>query len=1057
MDFLARQHPLCFFVLLWLCLASLADARILVQERPAVVGRVLDAQTREPLAGTNIIIIETNGGATTMADGTFELHNLDPGIYTITASFVGYHKLTKQVRLKSPHTISGRIVDDSSGTSLAGVTVRLQNTDHQVLTDSTGFYSFSDLPVGTYILEVLSQDHQSLLSTITVGPVELDFALRPDVFRGEEIVVTGIASRTSRSVAPVAVSRLPASDYTARQDYRTAAQLINGKVAGVQVRQASGNVGGGFRFDMRAGGGLNGDGQPLIYVDGIRVENAEVLGFEVGGQGLSLLADLTPAEIENIEILKGPAGAVSYGTNGANGVVLITTKRGKYAGGAANSFSINYKFSGGLNTQAYQYNSRDYLSAAAANDIFTTGTVIQNSIDVSGGSGSVRYFAAFDSRVEEGILKPNEIDRKNVRANFDVVPNDRLTFRISSSYSNNQVRRPANDNNLFGYLVNTTIDPVPFQFVGGGRSAIENIADDNQSNRFVGSMTAEYSATSFLSTRLSVGIDDHDLRQDQNYPLDETYSDPVFDAGVRNLFTRRSRLLTYTLDTQAQVSLLPDLGLSVIGGLQLFDRKLNTFSTQRYDFLIPLVTAIDAGAEESFIEETSLHSREAGIFSEFNLSYLQRYFLSLKLRRDYATAIGRQAPSVFYPGVSAAARLDDLASFPDLFSLFKIRAAYGETGILPDPLDAVRLTFRAEAGGYGVGGVPASIGNPGLKPERVKEFELGLDAEILNRLAVELTYYRQNASNSIFAAALAPSTGLTATPQPINAGSARGWGFETLLQASLIRNRNLDLTATLISSWQDNEVTAIGGALPIFDSFGLNVIKPELARHEFYLEPLLGALFNSDGTYAGPDFGDERVRAGNPVPQYTGSLALNLRLFRNFNFYFLADWAAGHKIWNGGKAPAFLAGNNPRYNLLASQLGIAGTGEADGVAENVLPVEGIVPFTPGTAEYRAAAEDFARMDPFLDINFIEDADFLKLRELSVSYSFRDVVQNLMRPSGTIKDLVLTFSATNVLTATKYSGPEVEVNWSGARALERGQDYFTLQMPRSYNLSLRISL
>ncbi len=171
-----------------------------------------------------------------------------------------------------------------------------------------------------------------------------------------------------------------------------------------------------------------GDEQPIIYVDGVRVDDSEFLGFGVGGQGLSLLASLNPEDIEKMEVLKGPAGAASYGTGGANGVILITTKRGKMASGQPGGVAIDYKAVTGWNEQARDYSSADYITAANANRVFRNGNITQHTLNASGGLNTLKYFVSFDKRDEEGVTRNNNLDRTSLRANLDVVPNARLNF-----------------------------------------------------------------------------------------------------------------------------------------------------------------------------------------------------------------------------------------------------------------------------------------------------------------------------------------------------------------------------------------------------------------------------------------------------------------------------------------------------------------------------------------------------------------------------------------------------------------------------------------------------
>jgi len=950
--------------------------------------------------------------------------------------------------------ISGKVLDDRTGEPLAGANVVVKGTTIGAAAGPDGAFTIENVPPGTYtvVASFIGFHTEGTEVNVVVNEVvNVNFGLEEDVFRGDDVIVTGIASRTSRAVAEVAVARVQASDYTVANTYQTTSQLINGKIAGVTVRTSSGNAGSGFRFNVRAGGGLNGDEQPVIYIDGVRLENASVEGFYVGGQEIGLLADLNPEDIENIEVLKGPAAAASYGTGGANGVVLITTKKGRLTPGGTKGVNLNYKVVRGWNSQPFDYSKDDYLTADNANNVFQTGSVIQNSISAAGGTNTLRYYASFDSRIEDGITNNNSLNRKTLRANIDVVPNNQLTFRVNANYSYNNIHRPENDNNIFGYLGNTLLFSSPFVFTDS--SAIDAVLDQTLSNRFIGSLQAEWQPIKGLSGRLTLGIDEHDLRQDQTFPLNETYGVSQFDDGTRRIFQRRSTLYTYSLDARYSFSPVKNLNLSAVAGTQIFDRRASSVTNGKFGFLTELITNIGAGAELSALDESFSHRREAGIFGEVNLAYKDQYFLTVGLRRDYASVVGQAAPNIDYPKISAALRLDKYDWFPSLFGLMKARVAYGETGILPGLLDGIPLLYSAENGGIGTGGVLSTIGNEKIKPERVKELELGLDTEFLNNYALEFTYYKLNAEDSIIDFLNSPSTGRTASAVPFNIGETKGWGIEALLQGSPIKTRNFSLDFTLINNYQDNEVQDLGGAQPIFDGFDVNVIKEGLAKHEFFVVPVLGATFNDDGTYAGPEVGEDRVAMGNPVPNYTGSFSVNLRLFKNLSIYALADWATSLSVFNLTNQFAYRFGNNPTFNRLATQLGVTGTSFAPFSS----PVDGVNALTPGTAEYNAAAAEFASLDWRFDANFIEDADFLKLREISISYSLRDLLPQIQGGRNYLSDLIISFSATNLWTSTKYSGPDPEINFAGPRSLIRGQDFLTLMQPRTYNLSFRFSL
>ncbi len=1052
---ICRKRYLQSMIITLLILMSFIQ--VYAQDTGTIRGYVTDGRTGEPLAGANILVSATNQHSTTDATGLYTLAGIKPGKHILRISYIGYKKHEAQVKIHSLDSISGQVIDNETAEPLPDILVKIKGSTMTTRTTLDGRYLIDAVPPGTYTLQVVREGYRPLESGVSVGINELSFKLYEDVIRAEEIVVTGLATRNKKAQSEVAISRLNAGESLAANNVGTTAQLLNGKISGVQMRRVSGNVGSGYRFHMRAGGGINGDGQPLIYLDGVRMDNSEVPGFETGGQGLNLLADLNPEDIENIEVLKGAAAASSYGANGANGVLLITTKPRRYARAGSNKIRLDYKFLAGLNTKTSAYDEAQLLSAADANALFRTGQIMQHSLSASGESDFVRYFTALSSRIEEGILNSNRMNRKNIRANLDVLSGQKISFRMNSSYTINTLERPLNDNAVFGNLFNTTAAPASYSVVQGERSTIENINDENDGNRFLGSFSAHFRPVDFFAGNIVVGVDDNDIRHEQVYPASATYTDSIFANGIRNLSNRNNRQFTAHINGRLTSYSAEALSLSLVAGVELLDRRETLSTPQSSNIVTPLIRSGQVSDQHSGLNEIRLHSRQAGVFAEGNLAYRRRYSVSLKVRRDYASEIGRDSDSVFYPGLSMAWRLNEYAWLPRVFSLLKFRGAYGEAGNLPNRLDKFRIIYGSQFGANAEGSLPTAIGNTRIEPERVKELEVGVDTELFHNLAVEMSWYRQKSEDSILNVQNAPSTGLTSSAAPANVGSMKAWGFETLIFARPWHSQNLNASFTLINNWQTNEVISIGNAEPLFDRFGLNVITEGLPKHEFFSTPVLGARFNDNGTYAGPITGAKRVAFGNPIPGYTGSLSLHMKIKKNLTIYLLADWATARKMWNGGKSVSLPAGNNPEYNMLATQLGLAGSSQFEGIAANVKSVDGVGELTPGTIQYIAAARAFARLDPRFDANFIEDADFLKLRQVAVSYNLKNLFSRLFPAHSPRLDVAVTLSAMNLFTTSNYSGPDPEVNWSGTRGLERGQDFFTLQNPRTFNLAFRISL
>jgi len=951
-------------------------------------------------------------------------------------------------------TIKG-LVTDSNGEPIPGANVYLEGIGIGAATDFEGFFSFMvpAAQVSGQQVEVVARyvGFKERRERIILQGSELvqNFSLQEDIFETEAIVVSGIASETSKDVAPVAVSRVSATDYTISNSYQGINQLIAGKVSGVGMVPSSGNVGSGFRFNVRAGGGLNGDEQPVIYVDGVRMDDSEVLGYGVGGQGMSMLANLNPEDIDKIEVLKGPAGAASYGTSGSNGVVLITTKKGKLVAGEPAGLSLNYRFLTGWNEQSYEYSEDEFVSYQDANKIFRDGMIMQHTLDIAGGNNFVQYFAAFDQRNEDGIMRNNYMDRNSFRANLTAFPSENLNIKINTNYLQNKMSRPQNDNNIYGYLGNTLLAPESWGFTDS--LAVEGLTDDHRINQFLGSIKLNWTPFSNFEATFGAGVDNSNWRQDQTYPANLDYA--FATAGLRSIFIRENRQFTYDLNARYKYMIGDYIDATSTIGAQLFEQFLKTAFQTAEEFSTELITDIGAGGLRTDQGEAQTHAREAGIYFEQRMSYVNQYFLTLALRTDYASSIGVEAPSIIYPHASMAVRIDRYGFLPAQINLFKVRVAYGESGVLPGARDPIALLWGAATGGYGAGAVTTGIGNIEIKPERIKEVELGFEAEFFNNYALEFTYYTQRASNSIVDKQLAPSTGLTATGQPFNIGGMKNWGIESLLQASPVRSRDFQLDMNLIWNYQTNEVTDLGGAQPIFDGFDVNVIKEGMPKHQFYVLDVTAARFDDAGVYLGPQVSDDRVDKGSPIPSHTGSFTLNFRFLKNFSLNLLADWALNHKIYNNTDIFAARFGNKPRFNLLANQLDRAGT-TTDGFFVEV--DESITRLTPGTAEYIAAAEEYAKLDWRYDGNYIQEADFFKLREISLSYSFKDLLPTISMDRY-VKDFILGISARNIFTSTKYPGADVEVNFNGARTLSRGADFLTLQNPRVYNFWLRLAL
>ncbi len=956
-------------------------------------------------------------------------------------------------------TVTGTVIDKQTGEPLSGATVKIVElgvTGEKVrqmgaIARSSGEYTIRSVSPGDYNLTVEYVGYKKFSQKISVGAdatVEVNPELFADVIGLDQVIVTGVASRNEKSIADVSVSRVDADELQESNVYQDVSQLMTGKVSGVYVEPSSGNVGGGMRFNVRGGGGLNGSGQPVIYVDGTRIANLEV-GFDINGQFASTLADLNPEDIKSIEVLKGPAGAALYGTSGSNGVVLITTKRGR---STQDFFDVNYKLVTGWHEQAVEYEgidpepdgSYDYLNAdyepgyllsyKDANNIFREGGIMEHNLSFSGKSGIFNYYVSYTNRDEDGVVIQNNYSRESVRANFQVTPSKEVTIRVNGNYVWSHNARPTNDNNVIGWLGNTTLFAQSYRFTDS--IAIANLKNTIDNNRMIASAELNYMPEWLqgLSFNGVIGYDGYDYRNDMYYPPDYWYTGPG-QLGEKNVRISQRHQLNYDLNATYDYIITKDLSASSILGLQMTSifTKFEEVSVQ--DFASSKIQNLNAANELLVSDDGISDFRDAGIFFQQDFNYKQTYFLNLAVRQDYASALGEDPPTIFYPKASAAVRLDRLGLNMDgTISLFKLRGGWGQSGQLPGSLAAYPLRWAGGQSGFGVGALISSIGNPDIEPERINELELGFEVEVMNAYGIDFTYYTQSATESILNFPNPPSTGLTQTGVPKNVGGIETWGFESLIYAMPWRTADYELRFDFIWNYQNNEITDLGGAPPIVnDQQGWYEGQP---RSAYMVKKVIGPLFNENGEYVGSQVEDDVSYVGTPVPVHTGSFGTTFRFLKNFTFYFMFDWALGHHVYNMSREFQISFGNDVEYNALSAELGT---------------------LTPGTAEYEDVATKLAYLDPNRPYNQIQPADWVRLREISLRINATEYLQMLIGDSY-IKKLNLVASVRNALLFTDYTGPDPTVNWAGSRtSVTRGVDFLTLQNARTFNFTFNVGL
>jgi TonB-dependent starch-binding outer membrane protein SusC len=976
-------------ILLPLLLISILPTFILAQEIFTIKGKVTDAKTGEPLIGASILLKPSNLGAASDFDGNYSFDvpkNLATGQSAeLSASFINYKKKTAKV------TLSG--------------------------------------------------------SNITQN-----FAMEEDIFQSQEIVITGVASKTSKEVAEVAVARINAKELTSVQNYQSVNQLLSGKMSGVNILTGSGNVGGGWRMFIRGGAGLNGNEQPVYYLDGVRLDNVEFYGFGVGGQGISTLSNLNPNDIEDIQVLKGPAASASYGTNASNGVVLITTKRGKLVQGLGKSVDISYTFDYGINTPSFKYGdnwlNKDHINAV----LDAPGYIQEHTLQVSGGNQLLRYYTSFSSRLEKGLIPAqNLMDRKSLKANISAFPSESFNLTATLQYTWNKIARPNDDNNTWGWMLNALCYYPAYLNVDSTSLAAES--DITKFNDIVGGVKASWKPIENLELSGAFGITYRSALQDQYYPWGYKYGS--YTTGIREIFSSNTQRFSYDLNAKYYLKLLDKLNLTAIAGAQLNNRIYSNLDGQAVFFNHPNITTLQTGDPNNLTapDNSYAYEKSAGIYGETDWSWDDTYFWTLMVRKDYANAFGSEAPNIIYPKASAAIRVDKLdflpLPLPSEINMLKLRFAYGESGQLPGRLDGLPLTWTATQGANGTGIIPNSLGNPAIEPERIKEYELGLDVEFLKMASLEFTYYHTDASGSIIYSPPALSYGYLGSTllltYPYNVGRVTGHGFETQLQINPIRSADYDLNLTFMWNYQKSEILDLGTSTTEIVN-GYNSEKVGYRKHEFFAYKSTTPIFSSTTQkLTGFNQTATTVDCGNPVPDHSGSFSVNFRFLKNFTFNAFCEFGFNNYIYSYTTYRALRAGSYAPANILATKLGIVGVSTFG----SLRTVSGVTPLTPGTQEYIDAANEFAKYYQRDAGNFILPADYFAIREVSLCYDLTDIIKQFSF-NQYITSLNVGFSVRNVFRTSKYE-LDYEANYSGGAGTNVYEtDMGTLPQPRTYN-------
>lgn len=903
--------------------------------------------------------------------------------------------------------VAGQVLDARSLQPISGAQIVVEGTTTGGLSDSQGQFRIPGLSGPEVILRVQMLGYQTVTETARVGDTEIRVLMRESAVELDEIVVTGTAGGMQKRAVGNAVATVAAADVQELVPVTEVSRLINGRAPGVQIAPGTGMVGAGPRIRIRGTATLSLSDQPLIYVDGVRVNNAVAAGPTNQGYGsgsISRLGDFNPEDIASIEVIKGPAAATLYGTEASNGVIQIITKRGEadtpaqwnlYARQGANWFhdpEERVPTNWGLNEagELVEVNLIE-LEEERGTPVFRTGHHQEYGLSVRGGGSSIRYYLSGEFQDSEGIDINNNVWRYSARSNVGFTPSEQWDVSANLGYVKASIGL-ANDigsGTLFNGMFSTNVDVEGPR--RGWRSAPPEVFRQrsiaNQAlDRFTGSIEIQNTPTTWLTQRLSLGLDDSQETNTTFSPYLDPYAAQFFSPTVaRGGRVAEDVATSYnTVDYGATVTLdvSPSLVSSTSVGAQYYRKVTERLEAEGSEFTGPGLSTV-TGTARTTAEEDLIENVTAGTFVQQQLAWQQRAFLTAAVRVDNNSAFGSDFDFVTYPKVSASWVVSE-EPFWDVpaVSTLRLRGAYGMSGQQPDAFAALR-SFKPVTVSDGQGGVtPEFVGNPELSPERGRELELGFEAGLLDeRVGVNFTYYAQNTKDAILLRALAPSGGFPGS-QFINIGELQNRGFELQLNAAVVQRDAVTWDVGFNISRNDNKVLDVGDAASGTTLTGADYIR-------------MGSNLDTPGVHL-------RHQEGSPAGSYFGKKVVSAELDDDGN-------AVNVLCAGGDVSPTPLPCDDaPEIYLGRSDPNIEGAFTTTLALRPGLTLSGLVDFKLGV--YHGENDTLVRCALFrtCEVNFrpqefdpvfvaqvqssslhdfaVADASFVKIRDVSLSYA-----------------------------------------------------------------------
>jgi iron complex outermembrane receptor protein len=998
-------------------------------------------------------------------------------------------------------TISGRVVDSTSQQGLANVQLQVVGTQRGALSRADGGYTIVGVPAGSATVRATRLGYTPQTQTVTVADgqtVTADFTLASSAINLQAVVVVGYGTQRREAVTG-AVATLDASEANVGV-VSNANALLTARVTGVNIVSNNGEPGANAQIRVRGGTSISASNEPLYVLDGVPLQNDNPVasGVAIGGSaalGRSPLNALNPSDIASITVLKDASATAIYGSRGANGVILIETKKGaagasqfEYDGyvaasNAANSYDLltGSEYKSFIERQiadgklpASRLNSLGGANTDWEQALLRTGITQNQNLSISGGTASTRYRATLNYFEQQGIVISNGLKRYQGRINAN---NSSFGGKLQSGL-NLTVSRVQNDflpfDNTAGFdggvFTNmVSFDPTQpvrldngnFYEIGPGAQSIRNpvalarqIADQAPETRTLGNFTASYGLLPTLTFRTTLGADLASSVRQTYFPL----TNPV--GASTNGRARQAERSLSNLNFQSLLTWAPEIGdnneFEILGGYEFtrfenrgFEAEMRGFLTDAFQWNnLGAGTSEGSPAPVSYIEQ----SRLASFFTRANFGFRNKYFFTGVLRNDGSSRLAEGNKWAVFPAVSASWRLSEEAFLKDgMFSNLSVRLGWGVQGNQSVRPYGTQLLLRTNNdarypfGNSVITGFAASqVANPDLTWETSEQINLGIDYGFKgDRFTGTVEVYQKKTKDLLFDVPVAQPAVVSTRLE--NVGSLKVNGLEASLDAQLFSTASSSLTSGLVFTMERNELTDLGlnRQFIITGSVNGQGQSGKFAQRLIPGQPI--------GTFWGAEFAGYNAAGEQLFNKYTVTRDPQGReLTRTLNGTTTSP-GGDDEVIIGNANPAFSLGF--RSNATWNKFDASWLWRAE-VSRDVFNNTALVYSTTSNVNQsrnflRSALknQDALGQPAIYSSRWIEDGSFLRLQNITVGYTVR-------LPGSWSRDTRFYVSGDNLLLFTPYSGYDPEVFVDNGLAV-RGVDYLIYPRARTFTTGVRI--